>query len=244
MQDAIVVIHQPDFIPYLGFFDRLLKADIYVIYDNVQFVKGSRSWTNRDKIKTRKGEKWLTVGTKKMPRDTAINQILLSKDFDWRGEHLNLIRENYKNSQFYSEIMPYILELYRYQCDYMMDFNLQSIKMLMKLFNIHIKYIVASDLHPKGIKNTLIIDIMKRLGCRKYLSGVGARDYYIPELYERAGIDVIWQDFTHPIYPQQYQGFIPYLSSIDLLFNCGIEESRKILRRENGDIESNLKDKD
>ena len=68
------------------------------------------------------------------------------------------------------------------------------------------------------------------MNCIKYLSGVGARDYYEPELYEKAGIEVIWQEFEHPVYPQQYDGFIPYLSSIDLLFNCGIEKSRKILK--------------
>lgn len=232
MEDKIVVIHQPDFMPYLGFFDRLLKADIYVVFDNVQYVRSSRGWTSRDKIKTQNGEKWLSVSTQKAARDTAINQILLSQDSGWREDNLNLLHENYKKSLYYSEIMPYISELYRYQCEHMMDFNLQSIKMLMQLFDIHIDIVIASELNPTGKSNTLIIDIMKKLGCTKYLSGVGARDYYIPELYEEAGIEVIWQDFKHPVYKQQYEGFIPYLSSIDMLFNCGIEESRRLLRGE------------
>lgn len=102
--------------------------------------------------------------------------------------------------------------------------------MLIELFNIDIDIVIASSLDPVGKSNTLIIDIMQKLGCRNYLSGVGARDYYIPELYDQAGINVIWQDFKHPVYPQQFGDFIPYLSSIDLLFNCGIEESRRILK--------------
>lgn len=232
MQDKVVVIHQPDFIPYLGFFDRLLKADIYVVFDNVQYVRSSRGWTSRDKIKTRNGEKWISVSTQKAPRDTAINQILLSEDERWRKDNLNLIMENYKKSSYYDEIMPYIEQLYQFRAERMMDFNLESIKLLMRLFNIEIEIVMASDLNPEGKSNELIIDIMKRLGCRKYLSGVGARDYYKAELYEDAGIEVIWQDFKHPIYPQQFGEFIPYLSSIDLLFNCGIEKSRKILRGE------------
>ena len=126
--------------------------------------------------------------------------------------------------------MPYISELYSYNCERLMDFNLESIKILMKLLDIHVEMVMASDLNPEGRSNALIIDIMKKLGCKKYLSGIGARDYYIPELYEAAGIEVIWQDFTHPVYEQQYGDFIPYLSSIDLLFNCGIDQSRKILR--------------
>ncbi len=230
MQDKIVVIHQPDFMPYLGFFDRLLRADIYVVFDNVQYVRGSRGWTGRDKIKTRNGEKWISISVQKAPQDTAISQILLSEDNSWRENHLNLFYENYKKCPFYGEIMPYVEKLYSYRCERMMDFNLESIKMLMELFDIQVDMVMAGGLNVTGKNNALIINIMKQLGCTKYLSGVGARDYYKPELYKEAGIDVIWQKFEHPVYRQEYGDFIPYLSSIDLLFNCGVEESRKILR--------------
>lgn len=231
MQDKTVVIHQPDFMPYLGFFDRLLHADIYVIFDNVQYVRGSRALTSRDKIKTKSGEKWISVGIKKPPYGSMINEVLLRQDTEWRKDHINMIRENYKKSAYYDEIMPYIEDLYLYQCERMMDFNMKSIEMLMALFDISIEMVLASSLQAKGKSNELIIDILKKLNCHRYLSGVGARDYYVPELYEEAGIQVVWQDFRHPVYPQQYEGFIPYLSSIDMLFNCGIENSRKILRR-------------
>lgn len=229
--EKIVVVHQPDFLPWSGFFDRLLNADIYVVFDNVQFVSGSSSWMNRDKIKTQKGAKWITVGVKKCPRETPINEVLLSKESNWREDNLNQIRENYKNALYYSEIMPYIEELYSFRCDKMMDFNLYSIKMLMKLFDIQIETVFASSLDPKGKNNTLIVDIVKKLGCRKYLSGTGARDYFDPEVYEKAGVEVIWQDYSPPVYPQQFGEFIPYMSSIDMFFNCGIEESRRILRQ-------------
>ena len=233
MKDKIAVIHQPDFMPYLGFFDRLLKADIYVILDNVQYVRGtSRAWTSRDKIKTQTGERWITVGTQKAPMGTPINQIILKEDNNWRKEHLNLFKENYRKAPYYNEIIPHLIELYNFSAKRMMDFNVKSIEMLMKLFDIQIETVIASSLNPKGKNNSLVIDILEKISCRKYLSGVGARDYYVPELYEEAGIEVLWQEFEHPVYQQQFEGFIPYLSSIDLLFNCGIEESRKIIRGE------------
>ena len=225
-----MVIHQPDFLPDLGFFSRLDKADIYVVFDNVQYVRSSRGWNSRDKIKTKNGEKWITVSTQKAPRETAINKILLSKDERWREDHINLIVQNYKSAPYFHEIMPYLEELYQYQCERMMDFNLKSIYLLMELFDIQVETVTASDLNPVGKNNLLIIDIMKKLNCHKYLSGVGAKDYFVPEPYEQAGIEVIWQDFKHPVYQQQYDGFLPYLSSIDLLFNCGIAESRKIIK--------------
>lgn len=233
MQDKIVVIHQPDFMPYLGFFDRLLKAELYVVFDNVQYVRGSRAWTSRDKIKTSKGEKWISVGIKKAAYGAAINEVMLRQDSEWRTHHLNLIQENYRKAEYYQEILPYIMDLYSMPCEKMVDFNLSSIRMLMKLFDIQIEMVMASSLKAEGKSNELIVSIMKELGCSRYLSGIGAKDYFISTPYERAGIEVIWQEFKHPVYPQQFGEFIPYLSSIDLLFNCGIEKSRKILRGKN-----------
>ena len=124
--------------------------------------------------------------------------------------------------------------LYGKNYDYFWDFSFASIKMLIELFDIDIEIIFSSDLNPQGKNNDMIVDIMNKLGARTYLSGTGAADYYDPAVYERAGIRVIWQEFVHPVYPQQFGAFIPYLSSIDLLFNCGIEQSRKILRNPGG----------
>ena len=230
MQEKVVVIHQPDFLPYLGFFHRLLHADLYVVLDNVQFVHGSRSWHNRDKIKTPQGEKWITVATKKNRFGALINEIELFEAENFRDRHLSLIRENYKKAGYFHEIMPYVERLYCYQCDKMIDFNMKSIEILMDLLDTHIDYIFASDIKAEGKGNGIIVDILKKVSATHYLSGVGAKDYFEPTLYDEAGIKVVFQEFEHPVYPQLFGGFIPYLSSIDLLFNCGIEKSREIIR--------------
>ena len=93
-----VVIHQPDFMPYLGFFHRFLLADLYIALDHIQFVHSSRGWTHRDKIKTAFGERWLALSVKKAPRDTPINKIELTTTTDWVGNNLNLLRENYRKA--------------------------------------------------------------------------------------------------------------------------------------------------
>ena len=100
----VVVIHQPDFMPYLGFFHRLLYADEFVILDNVQFLR--RGWHHRDKIKTDSGEKWFTVGVKKASQNTLIKDIILNEE-NWKEQHVNLIKNNYKKSKFFTEIFPY-----------------------------------------------------------------------------------------------------------------------------------------
>jgi hypothetical protein len=226
-----VVIHQPDFLPHLGFFHRLIQSDVFVILDSAQYVNGtSKSWMNRDKIKTKQGEKWLTVSVKKTARDTPINQIELSKNPEWKKANLNLIHHNYKHSPHFAEIYLYLEKLYEYGGNLLYEFNINSIRMLMQLFNIKIKEVLASSLNASGKKNDLLVDILQRVGATEYLSGVGAKAYFESKPYEDAGIDIVWQNFIHPVYPQLHGPFIPYLSSIDLLFNCGIEDSRKILR--------------
>jgi hypothetical protein len=225
-----VVIHQPDFLSHLGFFHRFLNADLYVALDHVQFVNGtSRSWTHRDRIKTAHGAQWLSISVRKAPRDTAINAVELSET-DWREQNLNLLRENYRGAPYFREIFPELEKLYALPCTRLVDFTIASIDMLLGLFAISIPRVLSSELRPIGHKNELLVDILRKLGAKRYLSGPGARGYFDHAPFKEAGIEVAWQQFEHPVYPQLHGEFVSYLSSIDLLFNCGIEESRKILR--------------
>ena len=220
-----VVIHQPDFLPYLGFFHRLLRADLFIVLDHVQFVHSNRSWTHRDKIKTAQGERWLTISVVKCPRDTAINKVQLS-DNEWRNENLNLLRENYKNTPYFDELFPRLKELYELPVKTLWEFNMASIRMLMEWFSIDVPILLSSEMNPQGTKNELLVDLLKKSGATHYLSGIGAADYFEETPFRSAGVEVVWQKFSHPQYPQLHGDFIPYLSSIDLFLNCGIEQSR------------------
>lgn len=109
-------------------------ADIFIVLDNVQYVRGdSKSMTNRDKIKTAKGEQWINVGIQKAKYKSLINEIYLNKEHDWRKRSLNLIKENYRKADYYNEIYPYVEELYSLDCERMIEFNMASIKMLITL---------------------------------------------------------------------------------------------------------------
>lgn len=231
MNRKVVVIHQPDFVPYLGFFHRFLHADMYIALDHVQFVHSNRSWTHRDKIKTAQGEKWLTVSVKKAPRDAAINRIELSTETDWRQDNLRLLEQNYRKAPYYGELMPQIEKLYAQPLHLLSDFNMASIEMLMDLLDVRIPWVWSSSLDPAGAKNELLVGLLQKVSATHYLSGVGARDYFDPAPFEAASIEVVWQNFTHPVYAQQFGEFVPYLSALDVLFNHGITASREILRR-------------
>ena len=231
MKKKIVVIHQPDFAPYLGFFHRFLSADLYIALDNVQFVNSSRGWTNRDKIKTPLGEKWLTVSVKKTSRSTLINKVEIANELNWKEKHLMLLDQNYKKSNFYKEIMPEIENIYSQKFDLLIDLNMKIIELFMDFLNVSIPWVFASSLDPEGSKNELLVDLLKKVSGTHYLSGLGARNYFMPEPFTKAGIEVVWQNFKHPIYEQRFGCFCPYLSIIDLLFNSGLSNSREIIRR-------------
>ena len=105
-----------------------------------------------------------------------------------------------------------------------------SIRMLLELFDIKVDIEYSSNLNTTKTKSERLVEILTQVDATHYLSGMGAKDYHQDKPFDDAGIEVIWQDFTHPVYPQLYGEFIPYLSSVDMLFNCGIEKSREILR--------------
>jgi len=226
-----VVIHQPDFLPYLGFFHRFLSADEFIVLDHVQFVSSSRGWTHRDKIKTPAGERWLSLSVNKAPRGTPINKIELSRSVDWVRDNLNLLKQNYRAAPFFEEVFPLIVAMYDEPPRLMVDFNMRSIELLMDLLDVRLPWVCSSTLQPRGSSNELLVDLLGKVGATHYLSGSGARDYMQPEKFACSGIEVVWQQFTQPVYPQQFGAFVPHLSSLDLLFNCGISASRKILRK-------------
>ncbi len=216
--------------PYPGFFHRLLNADMFVVLDHVQFLRNSKSWHHRDLIKSPQGAAWLTVSVQKAPRFTAINAIELSDSVDWRRRHINLLTQYYKPAAYFSEIFPYVAELYRHPCRTLVEFNMASIRMLLNLLDIEIDTKFSSRLMPQGKGCSLLVDILQKTDGRYYLSGTGARAYHEPAVFKAAGIEVVWQVYAPPVYPQQYDNFIPNLSMIDMLFNCGIQKSKKLLK--------------
>jgi hypothetical protein len=227
-----VVVHQPDFLPYLGFFHRFLHADTYVALDHVQFVQHSAgAWTHRDKIKTRQGEAWLSLSVKKCTLDTAIKDVTLSDQSSWKASNLNLLRENYGKAPFFAQMFSRLESLYNNRFERMVSFNLALIDMVCDLLNIRIERINSSDLDVAGRKSDMVAAIVGEVGGTRYLSGKGAAAYHDQTPFEGRGIEVIWQRFEHPVYPQQFGNFIPYLSVIDALFNCGPDETSAMLRR-------------
>jgi len=213
----IIAIHQPNYLPYLGFFDKMKRSDIFVIYDDAQF--NSRDFQHRNRIRTGQGWQWLTVPVEKRP--ISINEIKIKNNIKWSSVHFTAIRANYLRTPYYSEYEKEMKSIYEKTYDKLVDLNMNLINFLKKAFNINTKIVFSSDLGFTSKSTERLIEIVESLGGDTYLSGPKGRDYMDISLFEKKGIKVRFQDFKHPTYKQRYDGFIPNMAAIDALFNVG-----------------------
>lgn len=217
---TVACIHQPDFAPWLGFFDRLLDCDVFVVLDSVQFAR--RGWTHRDRIKTAQGAQWLTVPVVKKGRfDQAIREVEIDDARDWRTRHLATLATAYARAPFRDPVLTRLAAIYRSGHERLVDLNMAVLGWLMEALEITVEIRLASEMGATGAKSDLLVELCRRIGADVYLSGLGASDYLDEAAFAAAGIRVRWQDFRHPVYPQQHGPFIPMLSALDCLFNCG-----------------------
>jgi len=222
--ESIVAIHQPNFLPWLGYFYKIYKADVFVFLDNVQFSKNS--YQNRVKIKTTQGALWLTQPVLHNFGQLT-NKTKLNNHDKWIDKHLKTLEMNYKKAKYFEEIYNLLKEVYfKKNWEYMSEINITFIKSICNYLGIEKKFLLATDLNLQGSSTDLLIAIIKKVGGNTYLSGIGGKKYQDEEKFAQSNIKLIYSDFTHPIYPQLWGEFIPWLSIIDLLFNCG-KESKK-----------------
>lgn len=222
-----VVVHQPDFVPYLGFFHRLLRCDVWVVLDHVQLNK--EGWVHRDQIKTAYGVKWLSIPLKKSPLAISILETEVSS-MDWRGEHMRKLHEAYRKAARYRAVLPLLEDIYACEDTRLSQFTLHALRLLLTTLDIQVPRILySSDMEPQASSNALVAELTLKAGGTRYLSGLGARNYFDPAPYAAGGIEVVWQEFTHPVYPQLHGDFVPFLTCLDLLCNCGVDGARKIV---------------
>jgi|TARA_B100002003_G_scaffold251456_1_gene295134 hypothetical protein len=223
----IVTIHQPEHLPWLGFFNKICQADVVVLLNNVQFRKNY--FQNRNKIKTADGWAWLTVPIKKEGLDTKIKDISIDNSKPWAEKCWNSIKYSYNKAEYFTEYGGIIESFYNDKWIKLDELNTQLIRKIIELLSIKVSIQKASDLKVYGKSSDLILDICRKLDTDTYLSGISGREYLKLDKFKECGIDVVFQDFHHPVYKQLYQPFIPNMSIIDLLFNSGPESSNIVI---------------
>lgn len=218
-------IHQPQFLPWLGYLNKINSCDIFVFLDNVQFKKNE--YQNRNKIRIGSEAKWITVPVSFTFGDT-VRETLIAKDTRWQKKLISTIEYNYRKTPFYSAYSISLLEILNKDWENLAKINQASVEWLISSFEITTKTLVCSELQQFSDDPTgRLIDICRHVGADTYLSGSGAREYLDMEQFSKSGINLEFQDYLHPVYPQCYsdgrkvENFISHLSALDGLFNCG-----------------------
>jgi len=225
----IVTLHQPNYLPWIGFFSKVSQAECLVVMDSVQYIK--RGVTHRNKIKTTYGAQYLTIPISKEFSFARIRDVRLPLDKFWQKAHWQSITHNYGKAQYFDDYREFFEHLYSsHEFIYLWELNMHIISYLFKCFDIVVEIIFASELDiDPGLKKTdLIIAILKAVEAKTYLSGPSGRDYLEPEKFRENGIELQFARFTHPVYRQRFGSFEPNLSAIDLLFNEGAKSGALI----------------
>jgi hypothetical protein len=222
-----VVILQPGYLPWLGFYEQLARSDVFVVYDDVQFDKNG--WRNRNRIKSPSGPFWLTVPVRHSGRNLPTNHsIQIDQRQPWARKHLGSIRQFYHGAPHLDHYLPELEELLHRDWSLLIDLDLAVISLLARWLGFPRPLLRASALPKDGDRNDRLINLCLHLGATRYLSGAAARDYLDVRRFAERNLEVAWQDYAHPIYPQQHGPFVSHLSTLDLILNCG-EQSGSIL---------------
>jgi hypothetical protein len=226
-----VTILQPSYLPWLGFFEQMHRSDQFVLYDDVQFTR--RDWRNRNRVRVQEGSVWLTVPViQKNKYEQSLLETKIDNSTSWKRKHLETIRSHYSKTPFFDLHFPWCEKVFNSEWDFLLDLSLETIQYLKEQLKINTPLLRSSELGGTGDKTERLISICKQLGATQYLSGESARNYISEKDFSDQDIELEYQEYQHPEYPQRYEGFVPFLSTIDLLFNCG-DKSLEFLKQTN-----------
>lgn len=222
-----LVVLQPSYLPWLGYFDQMLKADVFVWYDDVQFDKNG--WRNRNRIKGLKGPLWLTVPVFHSGR---ARQLICDVEIDyrqpWRRKHMTSIRQMYTGAPFLDDMLPRLRDVLERSWDSLADLDIAAIDWFAEVLEIKTPRYRSSLLGIGGDRSERLLNLCEHFGAKRYLSGDAAKAYLDVDLFRKRGIEVVWHGYQHPHYAQLHGAFVPYLSALDLVLNEG-PASRRIL---------------
>jgi hypothetical protein len=229
----ILAGHQPNYLPYGGFFHKAARADRFLVVDNVQFVKrGTFGWMHRNRIRTPspRGWDWLSVPVLTKGRYTQkVCEAAIDTSVPWARKHWRALEWNYRRARYFREYADAFRELYARPWTGFCEMACAFLDLLFRLLGMARPIERTSALGIAGESTGLILAMCRATGADTYLSGVHGRDYLDEEEVGRQGVRLLFQEFAPPSYPQCWPGpFVPGLSAVDLIFNCG-PESRRVL---------------
>ena len=234
-----IALLQSNYIPWKGVFDLIHAVDCFIFYDSADFTR--RDWRSRNRIKTADGPQWLTVPVEHAPRGTPIGEIRICRNQPWRERHRRTIERAYARAPFFAANRFLLDEIYGLETDLLSEFNIAATRLLARHLGCRTEFDDSRRYHLPGVKDDKIIALCRAVGADGYLSGPAAKDYIVPEKFRAAGIGLEYIRYDYPVYPQLHGAFDPFVSVLDVIFNCGPAAPAMIFRgrTESGFIDLN-----
>lgn len=228
----ILSIHQPSYFPWAGLLDKIAKSDVYMVMDEVQLSDGA--YQHRNVFLSADGKiKYLTIPFNKRGYLHRPFKDLEITDYQWRVKHFDFIRNTYRKHPFANEVLPRVESFYSHDYPLLIDAVVASMVLAFEMFDIAAKVVFQSAMgYDRALRRgDLVVALVKAAGADCYLSGTGAQAY-LDESAFTGDLSLRYNTFRHPSYPQKgVAHFLPGLACLDMLFNVGITESRKLLRK-------------
>jgi hypothetical protein len=223
-----IVINQPCYLPWRGYFALIKRADIFVFYDDVQLPQG-RSFQTRVQIKTRHGTKWLTVPIKRSGRiSREILETQIHDENEWCRRHYAILKDSLSSTPYWHLYDPLVKGWFDHKWSRLADLTIKTTVDITNSLNIKTRFLKSSELGIKGGKTERLVDICKYLGATRYISPQGSVKYMRHELFEDIGVEVEYLDYDNTPYPQAFGPFDPFVTILDLLANVGPDADNHI----------------
>ena len=217
----IITASRPYFAPYPGLFYLVHLSDIFVILDDVQFPRGT-TWITRNRFKNDQGTWWMTIPVWKKGRGLQdINDVRICREGRWAHKHRTGLRHAYANAPYLADHLQFLNNIFTSVSDRLIDFNLAIIRHIMLNLAVDTEIRRLSELNIELAADPLLIEICRYFNASAYLAPGAAARHLNADLFEKAGIELRPVYPRSPVYPQLWGKFIPDLTTLDLLFNCG-----------------------
>jgi len=218
-----VVILQPSYIPWRGYFDQIRRADLFIFYDDIQYDK--HGWRNRNQIKTHQGKQWLTipVHSRGVTSGTPIKDVRIDWSKPWTKTHLKSLTVSYSKAPHFKKYLRMLESIFERRDEFLADFTIAtSILLARELGFVSTRFIRSSELLSiDGQKTDRVVNVLKKVGAVHYICGPSASSYMEPEKFDEAGITFEYMEYNYPEYQQLYPPYDPFVTILDLMFMMG-----------------------
>ena len=230
---VVAAIHQPNFFPWLGYFEKIVRSDVFIFLDDVQFPKTGGVWTNRVKLRVAGEPKWLTASINRQYHGTRkINEVTFVEGSPWRSKMIKTLQAQYSKHPFYEQTMDILSPLLMNPEPNISEYNIHAVTELALAIGLDSAKFCRSSDYPTGESATRrLCSLTRAVAADTYLCGGGADGYQEDQIFKSCGLSLRYQNYSHPCYPQYgYQDFVSGLSIIDAAMNLGLGALSAMLR--------------